>query len=209
MPPPHFANQTPPSASQLTQFRFPGTRLANFMTSSVSYYLWCPRLDVQNDRAQSVETLLSPLPHPPLSAKSSNSGVNSVIPTSSGTLMLFGLYFFVYFNVWRWLRFFPQRVRLWAPSHRKRPRLFQCLRCPDCPALLDPIRRAQIPNALSESIRKIVKYPTRKLRVIDIGHGRTAYLNTFTHKFSDFLNLNFFVSFYSYHYGSGISLSMS
>jgi len=58
------STHTPPSASQHTQFRFPDVH--------------------QNDRVHSVETLLSPLSHPPLSAKSST--VNLVTSTVSGVV---------------------------------------------------------------------------------------------------------------------------
>ncbi|EFX69435.1 hypothetical protein DAPPUDRAFT_329047 [Daphnia pulex] len=56
------ANHTPTSASQITQFRFPDVR--------------------QADRAQSAETLLSPLSHVSLSAKNSTSVINSVTTLS-------------------------------------------------------------------------------------------------------------------------------
>ncbi|KZS20755.1 Kinase suppressor of Ras 1 [Daphnia magna] len=56
------ANHTPTSASQTMQFRFPDVR--------------------QADRAQSVETLLSPLSHMPHSAKNNSSIVNSLVNTS-------------------------------------------------------------------------------------------------------------------------------
>ncbi len=48
-------------------------------------YLITYILDVrQADRAQSVETLLSPLAHVPLSAKSSTSVINSIATINSG-----------------------------------------------------------------------------------------------------------------------------
>jgi len=59
------STHTPPSASHHTQFRFPDVH--------------------QNDRVHSVETLLSPLSHPPLSAKSSTANLVAT-PTVTGSV---------------------------------------------------------------------------------------------------------------------------
>lgn len=93
VPPPHIANQTPPSASQHTQFRFPGIFVyllpchAFIIVYQIYFFnpnddLFCT--DVHADRAQSVDALLSPVPHPNLMTKNSNSVTSSISTTSTG-----------------------------------------------------------------------------------------------------------------------------
>lgn len=104
------ANHTPTSASQITQFRFPGT-IYNFkICFSRNDVNFCGHLttDVrQADRAQSAETLLSPLSHVPLSAKNSTSVINSVTTLSPGTIIGFNfLHSGPYFKFVTNLKFF-------------------------------------------------------------------------------------------------------